>query len=350
MAQNKLQNYAVILSGGSGTRLWPLSRQALPKQYLSFVPSQKSFLELTLERSQTIAEAQNHIVVTTKAQEDICEEYLKKCNYQGELLIEPASKNTAPAIALVAYQLLQKDPQSCMTILSADHFIQNTPQFEASIKEALELAAKDYFVVIGIEPTHPATEFGYIEISDKLDSGFNVSSFREKPDYKTAEAFLQQGNYLWNAGMFVWKTKVFWDAFSKIQPKMAEKISLMNSENSESIYESIENTPIDIAFVEKANSIACIKAQFDWNDIGSWSAIRDCFSKDVRGNSIHGNVHVMDAKNCVVHSTGPFVSVIGVENLGVVATKDAILVTNLAHAQKVKQVATEFEERNNQPQ
>lgn len=345
MEEVKFKNYAVILSGGSGTRLWPLSREALPKQYLSFVPSEKSFLELTLERSQTIATPKQHIVITTKGQEDICRSYLKKADYQGEILIEPASKNTAPAIAMVAYNLLQKDPDSYMTVLSADHYIQNVPLFERSIQKALSLAQKDYFVVLGIPPTNPATEFGYIELGEKIDGGYKVSNFREKPNYQTAEGFLKTGNYLWNAGMFIWKTKLFWEEFSRIQPEMTKKISQINSSNANEIYKSLENIPIDIAFVEKASSIACVKAEFDWNDIGSWSAIRDCFPKDVLGNSIHGNVHVIDVKNCVVHSSGPFVSVIGLENVGVIATKDAILVTNLSHAQQVKKVASAFEQQ-----
>jgi len=337
------QNYAVILSGGSGTRLWPLSRQALPKQYLSFLPSDKSFLELTLERSKRIAAAKNHIIVTTQKQENICRKLLQQTHYEGDLVSEPVSKNTAPAIALVAYNLLKKDPNSYMTILSADHYIQDIALFEEAVKNALLLAQKDKFVVIGIEPTHPATEFGYINLGKKLEMGYEVSNFTEKPDYQTAESFLKTKNYLWNAGMFVWKTEAFWNAFSKIQPDIANKISQMNDDNAQSIYESLENTPIDIAFIEKTDSIACVKAEFDWSDIGSWSAVQECFSQDVLGNSIHGNVHVMDVKNCVVHSSGPFVSVIGLENVGVVVTKDAILVTNLKHSQKVKQSAAKFQ-------
>lgn len=343
LIQNRV--YSVILSGGSGTRLWPLSNKTLPKQYLSFVPSQKTFLQLTLERSQNISLPQNNIVVTTKDQEQTCRTHLTQSDYQGKIIVEPAARNTAAAIALVAWKLLNDDPESFMVILPADHYIQNTESFRSTIRDALTLAQHDYFVTIGIEPTHPATEFGYIELDSTLQLGFSVKSFHEKPNYTKAESFLKSGHYLWNAGMFVWKTKTFWTAFSQLQPEIAKKIESLQKHNEQEIYESLENTPIDIAFMEKASSIACIKARFDWNDIGSWSAIRECFSQDTMGNSIHGNVHAMDVKNCVVHSTGQFVSVIGLENIGVIATKDAILVTNLEHAQQVKKIATMFEQR-----
>lgn len=335
--------YPVILSGGSGTRLWPLSNKTLPKQYLSFVPSQKTFLQLTLERAQTIAPSNNQIVVTTKDQETICHTHLAQSNYQGKMIIEPASRNTAAAIALVAWQLLRIDPDSFMIILPADHYIQNTDSFTSTILDAITLAKQNYFVTIGIEPTHPATEFGYIELDLSLPIGFSVKSFHEKPTYAKAESLLKSGNFVWNAGIFVWKTKTFWSAFSKIQPEITKKIESIDNNNQKEIYESLENLPIDIAFMEKASSIACVKAKFDWNDIGSWSAIRECFSQDTLGNSIHGNVHAMDVKNCIVHSTGQFVSVIGLENIGVIATKDAILVTNLEHAQQVKKIAAIFE-------
>lgn len=337
--------YSIILAGGSGTRLWPLSRKNLPKQYLSFAPNKKTFLELTLERSQNISLSSHQIVITTKDQEELCQTHLKQYNYQGRMIIEPCARNTTPAIALVAWQLLQQDPNSYMVVLPSDHYTQNLSLFESTINDALKLAQKDHFVVLGIPPTHPATEFGYIEIGNELAIGYNVTSFREKPDYNTAEEFLRTGKYLWNAGIFVWKTQTFWNEFSKIQSIMAKQIESINEQNRDEIYQSLENIPIDIAFMEKAHSIACLRANFDWNDIGSWSAIRECFSQDVLGNSIYGNVHAMDVKKSIVHSTGQFVSVIGLENIGVIVTKDAILVTNLEHAQKVKNIAAAFDEK-----
>lgn len=336
--------YSVILAGGSGTRLWPLSSKTMPKQYLSFVPSAKTFLQLTLERCQNISLPQNQIVVTTQEQEKICRAHLEHYHYKGQIIVEPAARNTTAAIALVAWELLQKDADSFMIILPSDHYIQNFVLFESTISDAIELAKQDYFVVIGIQPTHPATEFGYIELGDKLSIGYHVNSFREKPDYSTAEKFLRTNNYLWNAGMFVWKTKTFWQTFASIQPTIAQQIQSIHSHNRDEIYQSLENIPIDISFMEKAKSIACVRAQFDWNDIGSWSAIRECFSQDVNGNSIHGNVHAMNVKNCIVHSSGQFVSVIGLENVGVIVTKDAILVTSLTHAQDVKKMAALFDQ------
>ena len=250
-----------------------------------------------------------------------------------------------------------------MVILPSDHYIQNVRSFEYTLQEAVELAAKNLFVVIGIEPSYPATGFGYIELGtpmylkesrqkdtshtdeDDYAPAYLVRSFREKPNLAAAEQFLRTGRYLWNAGMFVWKTKVFWEAFKKVQPRMCEKIESINEQNFESVYKELENISIDIGFIERTSHIACVPARFDWNDVGSWAAVRECLATDEDGNTLKGNVFTLDTVNSVVHTTGPFVSVVGLENVAVVVTADAVLVTDLSKSQDVKKIIAHLENK-----
>lgn len=352
--------YSVILCGGSGTRLWPLSRKTFPKQFIALGENQKTLLQLTLERVKNISPLKNRWLVTAKCQETLCE---RQASHQiSRIIIEPEARNTAPAIALTAWQLMQENPNSIMVVLSSDHSIQNVRSFEQTILDAIELAKNNLFVTVGIQPTYPATGFGYIEQGLPLDNagnilspqklvettptGYSVRSFREKPNQAAAEQFLRTQKYLWNAGIFVWKTKTFWDAYSHIQPEAASLIESINNNNIAEIYAKLESLPIDIAFIEQTSHVACVPAHFDWNDVGSWSAVRECFEQDNQGNSLSGDVFIHDTKNCVVHSTGPFISVIGMENVAVVASNDAVLVMPLNRSQDVKKTIQYLETKN----
>lgn len=345
--------YSIILSGGSGTRLWPLSRQALPKQFIQLGGLDKSLLQLCVDRVKNISLPANRWIVTAKGQEELCRKQFST-QKETKILVEPAARNTAPAIAFSAWKLLQENPNAIMVILPSDHAIQNTRSFENSISDAIELAKQNFFVTLGIQPTYPATGFGYIEQGLPLDregniiqtskqndtqpTGYSVRSFREKPNQAVAEQFLRTGKYLWNAGMFVWKAQTFWNAFSHLQPEMATMIESLNEGDFEKKYASLQNISIDVAFIEQTSHVACVPARFDWNDVGSWSAVRDCFSQDANGNSVSGNILSIETKNSVLHSTGPFVSVVGMENVAVVATADSVLVMPLDRSQDVKKI------------
>jgi mannose-1-phosphate guanylyltransferase/mannose-6-phosphate isomerase len=276
--------------------------------------------------------------------------------------VEPTARNTAPAIAWAAHELLKVDPASYMVVVSSDHSIQNVRSFEQTLSDAVKLARQDLFVTVGIQPTAPATGFGYIEFGlplgadgkivspSRLDEtpqdavGYAVRSFREKPNLAAAEQFLRTGKYLWNAGIFVWKTQTFWNAFSHLQPEMARIISHATPETLAADYARLENVPIDIAFIEQTSHVACVPARFDWNDVGSWAAVRECFAQDAEGNSVSGDVYLQDTRGSVVHSTGPMVAAIGVEGLCVVATGDAVLVMPLDRSQDVKRVIAHLEQ------
>lgn len=351
--------HSVILCGGSGTRLWPLSRKSLPKQFLALGGADKSLLQLSVERIKHIAAPENRWIVTAKGQEQLCRNQVDS-DVVPNILVEPLARNTAPAIAYCAWKLYKSDPDSVMVIISSDHAIQNVRSFEQTLLDAIQLARNNLFVTVGIPPSYPATGFGYIELglpldpegrilspqhlSDTAATGYSVRSFREKPHQAAAEQFLRTGKYLWNAGIFVWKTKTFWDAFSHIQPQMAHVIQSAGDTVSPEAYASLPDISIDVAFLEQTSHVACVQAHFDWNDVGSWSAVRECFPQDSHGNSIAGNVLAIETKNSVIHSTNPFVAVIGMENVAVVATADAILVMPLQRSQDVKKVVQHLEQ------
>ncbi len=351
--------YSVILCGGSGTRLWPLSRKAKPKQFLALGGESDSLLQATINRVKNISPTSRRWIVTASGQESLARE---QCGANiSRIIVEPEARNTAPAIALAAWELLKTDPDSVMVVLTSDHSIQNVRSFEQTIHDAVQLANQNYFVTVGIQPTYPATGFGYIETGLPLDKnaqimpftaynetpgdalGHSVRSFREKPSQAAAEQFIRTGKYLWNAGIFVWKTQTFWNAFSNIRPDMAKLIESVTPENLPEVYRQLEKVPIDIAFIEQTSHVACVPALFDWNDVGSWAAVRECFSQDGQGNSISGDVYVSDAQNSVVHSSGPFVAAIGVQDLIIVATPEAILVMPSSRSQDVKKIISHLE-------
>ena len=337
----------VILCGGSGTRLWPLSRRATPKQFLCLGGSQESLLQLSLKRVSGVCEPSRRWIVTARGQEKLTAAQSEGLG--GKIIVEPEARNTAAAVCLSAWHLKQQDPDAIMIVLSSDHMIQNQGSFEKTLLEAVEVAEKGYFVTVGIEPSYPATGFGYIEKGSPIEgsrSGFSVRSFREKPHQAAAEQFLRSGRYLWNAGIFIWRVSDFWKEFSLVNKDFMRHFEGAQSQaDLDSMYKLLPQVPIDIAFIEQTDKVACVPASFDWDDVGSWPAVRDCFARDTTGNSFAGDVVAIDTKNCVVQASDVLVATIGIEDLVVVATKDAILVCRADRAQDVKAVVKQLEER-----
>jgi len=353
--------HAVVLCGGSGTRLWPLSRQKLPKQFLALGQETSSLLESTLSRLSSLSKKENHWIVASANQKELCLEHLKNFGLRN-FLFEPVARNTAPAITWAAWEILKKDPDAIMLVVASDHVIQNVRSFEQTVLDAAQLARNNYFVTIGIQPTFPATGFGYIEKGLPLDGnaqilapgtdgdlhsgalGFSVRSFREKPNLAAAEQFIRTGKYLWNSGMFVWKAQTFWNAMSHIEPELCQAISQSTPTQLQEIYHRFSNSPIDISFMEQTSHVACVPATFDWNDVGSWASARECFATDESGNSITGDVFVSKTKSSLIHAKDIFVAAVGLDNVAVVATKDAVLVMPLDQCQEVKSIVKHLEQ------
>jgi mannose-1-phosphate guanylyltransferase/mannose-6-phosphate isomerase len=333
MTKQKDNVYPVILAGGSGTRLWPLSRTLTPKQLIK-LGGDESLLQQTIDRAYLLSKNPPIIITNKKIHDQVDHSKLKK---KVEFLLEPMPKNTAPAIALAAQKALSIDPEAIIVILSADHHIDDkkfTPFVESAIVTARNT---DRIVLIGIKPTRPETGYGYIKIGDKIDSAaFEISAFAEKPEKKTAEKYLSEGKYLWNAGIFIAKAKCIKDDMAKYLPELN---GLFAGENYEKVFEKIESTSIDTGLLEKTKNIAVVPADAAWNDLGSWGSIYDISPLDKNKNHLEGNIVSDNTTGSLILARGNRrIATIGLNNLVIIDTEDATLVCDRDQSQKVKQI------------
>ncbi|WP_069132068.1 mannose-1-phosphate guanylyltransferase [Rhodohalobacter halophilus] len=346
--------YAVIMAGGSGTRFWPKSTKALPKQFLNLF-GEKTMIQETVARLKGAIETENVLVVTNDNYVPIVKRQLPEVP-EKFIIGEPVAKNTAPCVAAAAAIMNKMDPDSVMVVLPADHQIKNEKAFLNILNTAIDTAKReDSLVTIGIQPNRPETGYGYICYNEKsiISVGenpvYSVKNFTEKPDRKTADKFLSDGNYLWNSGMFIWKTETILNAFKKYLPevfKLTEKLqnSDLNQEDINQFYQACPSISIDYGIMEKAEKVHVVPGEFGWNDVGSWTAVHELSEKDDNGNAI-GSAKICfvdSSQNLVQTDSGKLVSLVGVDNVAVVETKKAILVVNLKKAQGVKQVVEEL--------
>ncbi|MEI7842788.1 MAG: mannose-1-phosphate guanylyltransferase/mannose-6-phosphate isomerase [Gallionellaceae bacterium] len=340
--------YPVILSGGSGTRLWPLSRAALPKQFLPLV-SEKTMFQETLGRLQGITNLASPTVVCNSEHRFLAAEQLRAIGATPlELILEPLGRNTAPAVAAAAFTAQSKDQGAILLVLPADHLIQDVAGFHLAIESAIKLAAQDKLVTFGITPNEPATGFGYIERGASLqisDKAFEVARFVEKPSPKKATEFLASGNFFWNSGMFVFKASVYLAELEQHRPDIysASQRAWQLSHRDldfcrldETAFASCPSESIDYAVMEKTDAAAMVTVDIGWSDIGSWSALAEASKQDAQGNVLRGDVYAAETNNCYIRSESRLVAAIGVDNLVIVETADAILVTHKDAAQDVK--------------
>ena len=350
----------VILSGGSGTRLWPLSRKQRPKQFLPVVDEENTLLQSTLLRLQGLKGLQAPIIVCNKDHRFMVAEQLHELGLEHQgILLEPIGRNTAPAIALAALHALKADPDSMLLVLPADHVISNIQAFHNAIEAAEKTAKQGKLVTFGIVPNKAETGYGYIKYNQhQLDSeqiSYKVEQFVEKPDQATAESYLKDGHYLWNSGMFMFQATSYLDSIRQYQPDI-----LQSSDNAlEKARQDIDfiridsdsfsrspNISIDNAIMEKANNIALIPLDAGWNDVGSWPAVWEVGQQDPQGNVIRGNSMLHNAKNNLIYTEKRLVALVGVEDLVVVDTKDATLVMHKNHAQDIKKIVQQLIDKN----
>ena len=333
---------SIILAGGSGSRLWPLSRDMYPKQLLN-LDTDKSLLQQTFVRLSNFANASDIVTVTNVKHFQDIKLQLNKLNKDNVVIAEPLGKNTAPAIACALEYFRQKDEcDDIVLVVPSDHLIRNTELFNQTVKEAEILASSGYIVTFGIKPSYPETGYGYIKTLKPLDVGYKVEKFVEKPDLKTAEKYLQSGEYYWNGGIFMAKISVLLEEFANFCPDIFDNLKALDYSNDEKIrygiYENMPSISIDYAIMEKSKNLALVELESDWKDLGSWQSIYDISPKDNKGNVFIGHVLDNGSKNSFVYSSSKLVATIGLEDTVIVETEDAILACKKDRTQDVKQI------------
>lgn len=334
--------FGIILAGGSGSRLWPLSRELYPKQLLS-LNSDKSLLQATFERLNSFMPAENIVSITNTKHSSNVKMQLENIADNVCVLSEPLSKNTAPAIAIATKFIMQKGKDPVILVVPSDHLIKNIKNFAKTVKKGEKLAEKGYIVTFGIEPTYPETGYGYINIhKEPVLEGFKVKEFVEKPDSKTAQKYVDAKTYFWNSGIFMFKASVMIEEIKKLSPeifKVMEEFDCSTSEQIEyNLFDKMPNISIDYAIMEKSDKIALVKLESDWNDLGSWQSIYDVSKKDKNNNVMIGHVLDENSKNSFVYASSKLVATIGLEDTVLVETEDAILACKKDKTQDVKKI------------
>lgn len=351
----------VIMSGGAGTRLWPVSREGHPKPFMKLADGE-TLIEKTYRRAaklpgviQTDGKSKL-ITVTNRDYYFMSRDELHKASANGSFLLEPCGRNTAPAIAMAAHRVQDKfGPDALMLVLSADHLIRDEVAFGEAVKKAVQLASSDanYLVTFGIVPTAPETGFGYIKAGGELKGGYQVEAFVEKPDAATAQKYLDAGDYFWNSGMFCFSASQFLKQLSMYAPEVGAACAkcwsaILSSasiedtmlEIPEALFQQVPDISVDYAVMERSNRVAVVPSVIGWSDIGSWNAIRDLVEPDSENNRAYGDAIFVNSKNTFVQSEARLVAAVGLDNVMVIDTPDAVLVATPDHSQDVKQVVS----------
>jgi len=346
--------YAIIMAGGIGSRFWPISRQNYPKQFLDLLNTGQTLVQTTFHRLAEFIPPDNIYVVTSTEYTHIVHEQLPKLRKEN-ILGEPSRKNTAPCIAYISFKLMQKDPKALLIVAPADHLILDKIAFKKVCLEALSFVHKhNALVTLGITPLKPNTGYGYIqrELQSVTDNVYKVKTFTEKPNLELAKTFIASGDFLWNAGIFVWQVKNILKAFEQHLPEMyevfvAEKDHYNTKDEKKAldhIYPLCTNISIDFGIMEKANNVYVIPSSFGWSDLGTWNSAYENLEKDYLGNAVAGkNVLIIDANKCIVHApNNKLVLLQGLDDFIVVDTKDVLLVCKRDKEQEIKDYVAEI--------
>jgi mannose-1-phosphate guanylyltransferase/mannose-6-phosphate isomerase len=338
-----MQLHPVVLSGGSGTRLWPLSREHYPKQLLGFVGNQ-TLLQQTIQRLDGLDGVAAPLVVCNEEHRFLVAEQVRALGRQtARIILEPTGRNTAPALTLAALGLTDKNTDALMIVMPADHVIRDVAAFHQAVREATRLAEAGSLVTFGIKPSAPETGYGYI----RKGAGHKVAEFVEKPDTATAQRYLDSGEYLWNSGMFVMRASVWLEEIERLRPDIlsACRDAMINGANDADFFrvkkESFTACPsdsVDYAVMEKTDRAAVVPLDAGWSDIGAWSALWQVSPQDAAGNVLQGDVYALDTSNALLISQSRLLAAVGLKDTIVVETPDAVLVAHKDHAQRVKDV------------
>lgn len=350
---SELPVYAVIMAGGVGSRFWPQSREKNPKQLLEIV-GEGTMIQNTVRRLHGYVEEKNIFIVTNRLQKNAIIKQLPTLPVEN-IIVEPVGRNTAPCIGLAGLFIHRLDPKGIMVVLPADHIIGDVKEFIRVLRVSSEVAhITSGLVTIGIQPTRPETGYGYIQVKDKskesqpvnIDGVFEVKTFAEKPNLATAQKFLESGDFYWNSGMFIWRVDVILNEIQRSLPELHSQLmdlqpsigTTLFDQNLETTYGLIRGISIDYGVMEKAGRVYAVKGDFGWNDLGSWDEVSRISPKDEDGNFTHGSVIVVNSKNTYVHTTEKIVAAVGVEDLIIINTPDALLICKKGESQNVKEV------------
>lgn len=342
--------FGIILAGGSGSRLWPLSRELYPKQLLN-LNSNKSLLQETFERLNEFMPAENIVSITNTKHTSSVRLQLEHISDKINVLSEPLSKNTAPAIALATKFIQQKENDPVILVVPSDHLIEDKKRFIETVKKGEKLAEQGYIVTFGIEPNYPETGYGYINIiNEPILDGFKVKEFVEKPDSETAQKYIDAKTYFWNSGIFMFKASTMINEIKKLTPeiyKVMDEFDFSTSDKIEyNLFSKMPNISIDYAIMEKSDKIALVKLESDWNDLGSWQSIYDVSKKDKNNNVMVGHVLDENSKNSFVYASSKLVATIGLEDTVIIETEDAILACKKDKTQDVKKIFDTLKKQN----
>ncbi|NYS60317.1 mannose-1-phosphate guanylyltransferase/mannose-6-phosphate isomerase [Vreelandella salicampi] len=339
----------VILSGGSGSRLWPMSRAGYPKQFLPLA-GDSSMLQATVQRVSGKGFAAPLLICNEEHRFIVAEQLRQIASEPDAIMLEPVGRNTAPAVAIAALHVSKQAPDTLLLVLPSDHVIQDVAAFHQAIEQAAQAAQQGALVTFGITPSAPETGYGYIQHNDAwegLESVHRVARFVEKPDEATAKHYLEEGNYLWNSGIFLFTAKAYLEELEKTHPEMVQAAqgALVNSQDDLTFcrldaeaFAASPSDSIDYAVMEKTRNAAVVPVEMGWSDLGAWSALWDIQPKDGNGNASHGDVLLHNTRNSYVHADHGMVAITGLDDVIVVSTDDAVLVANRHSAQDVKKL------------
>lgn len=356
-----MKRTALIMAGGKGERFWPKSRVTLPKQFLSFTDDGRTMIQLTVERISPLVDIKDVYIATNRNYKELVMQQLPRIP-EKNILCEPVGRNTAPCIGLGAVHVMKQceadgDQDALMIVLASDHLIKHNDIFIDTLKAGCDVAAKkENLVTIGITPNYPETGYGYIKYNRDAKNGesYAVDAFVEKPDLDTAKKYLASGDYLWNSGMFIWKVSTILDNFKKFMPStydglMKIKASVGTAEEDKVLadeFPNLESQSVDYGIMEKASDIYILPGTFGWDDVGSWLAVGRIKKNDENGNVVNGNVVTVNTQNCVLEGRDKLIATVGLRDMVVVDTEDAILISTKENAGEIKQVLAKLREQN----
>jgi mannose-1-phosphate guanylyltransferase len=341
--------YAVILAGGGGTRLWPLSRQRQPKHLLSFT-NDLTLLAQTYARVRPLVPADHLMVITVAEHAEAARDELPAVP-ASNFVIEPEGRGTGPCVGLMAALIRKRDRDAVMISLHADHAIEDEESFRSVLWAALDAARAGHLVTLGISPTCPETSYGYIERGDRLDQArghdvYRVQRFTEKPDLEKAGSFVDSGRYFWNSGIFVWEVSAILEQFRRLQPQLYAQLmeieptlgTPQQAEVMQRVWPAMQSVSIDVGIMEGADDVVVIPADVGWSDVGCWSSVAGLLPTDADGNVAQGEQVTLDCQDTYIHSSGRLVAALGLRGMVIIETEDAVLVCPKERAQEVKKI------------